>query len=215
MFFIITKLHSHATIFQHFLVLLLYKIYFVLDISIIKAAAKGEKKAEKQLFEHFYPYVMSIALRYMHQEAEAEECLNDTFYKFFKSLKKFNSKMDLKPWVRRITVNVCIDALRKRKNGYQTLEIDHNTMDKNIGDELIIPENIAVLPLIQQLPDAYRTVFNLYVFEDYKHREIAQILGISEGTSKSNYARAKTLIRKMIANNPNELKRILFHENRM
>lgn len=187
----------------------------MLDKTIIRGAAKGKKKDEKQLFEHYYPYVMSITLRYMQNEAEAEECLNDSFLKVFKSLKKYDSEQAFRPWLRRITVNTCIDALRKKKKDRLVLDIDQASPVSSDDREPLLDTDTATLPLIRQLPDAYRIVFNLYVFEDLKHREIAKMLGISEGTSKSNYARAKELIRKRLSNDPKELKRILFQEKQM
>lgn len=187
----------------------------MLDISVIQCAAKGKKEAEREIFEHFYPYVMSITLRYMKNEEEAEELLNDAFLKAFSSLNKFNIGLDFKPWLRRITVNTCIDALRKKKKDQLHLSLIGVEELAGMEENFDIPGEVPLLPMIRELPTAYRTVFNLYVFEDYKHREIAEMLGISEGTSKSNYARAKNLIRKQIDNEMQTMKKILFNENRM
>ncbi len=162
---------------------------------LIKRAGRGESKAQRELFALFYPYVLAIALRYMGGREEAEEALNDTFLKVFGKLKTFNKEYPMKAWIRKICVNTCIDRIRVIKKKPITVDLG-KAAELEAKGELEIFDDCSLLPAIQALPPRYRAVFNLYVFEEYKHREIAEELGISEGTSKSNYARAKQILRK-------------------
>lgn len=139
---------------------------------------------------------MAIALRYTSQTFDAEEVVNDAFLKVFQNLKAYNPTLSFKNWIAKITVNASIDYLRKKKKSLYFVEINDYT------SELVAPAesdfeldgNTPILPILQELSPQYRIVFNLYVFEDFKHQEIAKKLNISIGTSKSNYARAKKII---------------------
>ena len=139
----------------------------------------------------------------MRNEQDAEEVLNDTFIKVFAKIDQYNPEHPFNNWIAAIAVNSCIDHLRKLKNQIPLSDLqedyDHHVLEMH---NLAESDNERILPLIQELPPQYRLVFNLYVFEDYKHDEIAKKLGISVGTSKSNYSRAKKIIRDKIARNP-------------
>ena len=150
---------------------------------------------------------MSITLRYMSTREEAEEALNDSFLKVFTNLKKFNSNLPFTSWIRKITINTCIDKLRR---GIKLLTVHFNIeeIEQISVEDFEISSDEKILPILQELPPRYRLVFNLYVFEDYKHKEIAAKLKISEGTSKSNYARAKSLLKKKLGRNPKMLRMI-------
>lgn len=139
---------------------------------------------------------MAIALRYTQQPFDADEVTNDAFLRIFQNLDKFNEELSFKNWISRITVNASIDFLRKKKKNLYFLEInDHSAelaVEENFDFEL--DTETPILPILQELSPQYRLVFNMYVFEDYKHKEIAEKLNISIGTSKSNFARAKKII---------------------
>ena len=132
---------------------------------------------------------------------EAEEALNDSFLKVFSRLGQYNAAYSFKTWVRQITVNTCIDRLRKKRNLIPWLDLslflNHTPLiSEELPELLSNDDQTPVLPILQKLPPRYRAVFNLYVFEEFSHKEIAAKLSISEGTSKSNYARAKAILRK-------------------
>lgn len=139
---------------------------------------------------------MAIALRYTQQSFDAEEVVNDSFLRIFQNLDRYDDDLSFNNWISKITVNTSIDFLRKKKKNLYFLEInDHNLELVSDDDvECQLDDDTPILPILQELTPQYRIVFNLYVFEDYKHQEIADKLNISVGTSKSNYARAKKII---------------------
>ena len=165
---------------------------------IIEGCKVGKQSDQKRLFELYYAYGMSIALRYARNKRDAEEIMNDAFMKVFLKIETYDSKYEFKKWFRRILINVAIDYLRKYKLYQSEYDDSHILVQSttNVGLEDMLYEDL--LQTIQQLPDGYRNVFNLYAIDGYKHREIAEILKITIGTSKSNYARGKVILQKMI-----------------
>ena len=163
-------------------------------------ASKGDQRSQYVLFRQYYPYLMSIALRYTRNEADAEEVCNDSFLRIFNHLGQYDDAYPFTAWIGRITVNASIDFLRKKKNQLQFVEINDEVLHGEQEKTFEIDDNQQLLPILQDLSPQYRTVFNLYVFEDLKHQEIAKKLGISVGTSKSNYARAKAIIKDKLSN---------------
>jgi len=166
--------------------------------TLLREAQEGNLTAQRKLFEQYFGYVKSLTLRYMATVEEAEEMLNDVFLKFFDRLDQYNPSFPLKSWIRRITINTCIDRLRSLKKLPRLMDLDSLTEPSSAEDDFSLDGVDELLPLLQSLPPRYRLVFNLYVFEDYKHREIADMLNISEGTSKSNYARAKQILKRSL-----------------
>ncbi len=164
---------------------------------ILKGCRKRQRKSQKELYKMFYAYGMSITLRYSRSENEAISILNDAFMKVFDNIKSFDSNRPFKPWLRRIIINTAINQYHKNSSQFhQLVTIENGQEFKN---EEMITSNITykeIIRLIQNLPPAYRTVFNLFVIEGYKHKEIAGILGITTGTSKSNLFKAKKLLQK-------------------
>jgi RNA polymerase sigma factor (sigma-70 family) len=158
----------------------------------IEICKKGDKSAQKQLFERLYSAMFRICLRYVNQQAEAEDCLMRGFMKSFRNLDKFSYQLptDLYFWVRRIMINESLMALRKKNNFM--LSIEEDLTEEPAADPVLGSLEAAELAmLIAQLPAGYRTVFNLYVVEGYDHREIASLLGISESTSRTQLAKAR------------------------
>ena len=138
-----------------------------------------------------------VCLRYAYNEHEAEDLLQDSFIKAFNKIESYQNKGALGGWLRKLTLNTALEQYRKNKNINQTIEL--NEVNNSIEDEAI--ENLELEDLvkkIQQLPIGFRTVFNLYAVEGFNHREIGEMLNISDGTSKSQYSRARQLLRKMI-----------------
>ncbi len=153
--------------------------------------------AERKLFELYYGYVLSICRQYGKSKQEAEEMLNDAFYTVFRYLDRYDEQYDFKPWLRKVCVNSCLKYLKKHRIEFETEELTQRAESENVelADDI---DSEHIFKMINQLPRAYRIVFNLYVIEEYKHHEIAELLGISVGTSKSNLSRAKIKIEEII-----------------
>jgi len=165
----------------------------------------------------FYGKMKAVCMRYTRDSDQAMDVLQEGFLKVFNNLDKFTGVGTFEGWMRRIMVNLSIDRFRKLKHDFILLS-DQDTLERWEGDvneesdeldELeeiysITPEQ--VIDAMQQLTPAYRTVFNLYVYEDYTHQDIAEALGISVGTSKSNYAKAKKNMKKLLLKNLHQVK---------
>lgn len=165
---------------------------------LIKGCRRNDREAQKLLYKHYYAYGMSICLRYSKDRDEASTILNDGFMNVFQNIKKFSQERPFKPWLRRILINASINHFKRSLRRAKVTSLDH-------ADTLTIEEQSTsaigygeVIDMIQKLPLAYRTIFNLYVIEGYKHEEIAEMLGISIGTSKSNLFKAKNKLRKIL-----------------
>ena len=166
--------------------------------ALINGCKKGDRKAQKKLYMLLYPYTMSICLRYSGGEDEAKEILNDGFLKVFTKIDQHSPTQSFKAWVRRIMVNTAIDHYRKNNHFRHMLEItqaDSEFINPEVVDQFSVDE---ILKMVQKLPPAYQMIFNLFVVEGYNHREISEKLGISEGTSKSNLAKARMKLKKMM-----------------
>jgi RNA polymerase sigma factor (sigma-70 family) len=166
---------------------------------LIKDCQRGDPSAQRQLYKHFYAYGMNICLHYSKSRDEAQEILNDGFLKAFKKINSYQNKGSFKAWLRRILIHSAIDYFRKYHKQEAVLEIIHirEPSINNSGSHQL--ELDDVLKLVQQLPPAYRIVFNLHVVEGYTHWEIAQQLGITTGTSKSNLSKARMKLQKALA----------------
>ncbi|MEO6316161.1 MAG: sigma-70 family RNA polymerase sigma factor [Chitinophagaceae bacterium] len=167
---------------------------------LVKEAKQGSTAAQKCLFDQLSDKMLLLCRRYVKNREDAEELLLDGFYKFFKNLPSFNYQGDpaLYAWLKRIMVNECLMFLRK-KNAF-------SMVTESAGEEMALEEaalnNLSaaeIFNMIVQLPVGYRTVFNLYAVEGMTHGEIACALGISEGTSKSQLSKARSLLQKMLA----------------
>ena len=165
--------------------------------NLIKGCLKNDRKSQRNLYQHFYGYGLSICLRYSDDRNEAVELLNESFMKVFTNLKKFDLTKPFTPWLRKILVNTCINNFRKKKIEFvNVLEESHKSTDsEQILSGISYQE---ILEMIRKLSPAYRAVFNLYVIEGYKHEEISEMLNISIGTSKSNLAKAKKNMRRIL-----------------
>lgn len=166
--------------------------------ALIKACKKNDPKSQKALYRHFYNYGMTICSRYARDREEAKEIMNDGFVKIFTKLDQYSLAQSFKAWVSRIFVNTAIDHYRKYQSKPKTVDLIHAQHVE--ADNLILSHLSAgeLLQLVQKLSPAYRVVFNLYVVEGFKHHEIAERLGISSGTSKSNLAKARLKLKTMI-----------------
>jgi RNA polymerase sigma-70 factor (ECF subfamily) len=165
---------------------------------IVEGCLKGERRSQERLFTMFYGKMMAVSMRYIGDRDSAQEVLQVSFLKVFDKLEHFDFSGSLEGWMRRIVSNTAIDHLRKaKKNPF--LSDQDNDFKSMAEDPMQVQELLAHTQLkaelaqaaITKLSPAYRTVFNLYVIEERSHKEIAELLGISEGTSKSNLAKAK------------------------
>lgn len=175
----------------------------IIEDKSIDALITGENIDQYQLYKHFFPYAMKIAFRYCTDAGEAKLIVNDSFLKIFNKINSFDKSKELRPWIAKIIVNTAIDYYRKeaKRNKVSTLEDQYMISDLSVDSTFLenaVESLESVLPLIQKLSPQYRLVFNLYVFEDYSHKEISQALGIAIGTSKSNYSKAKAILKNII-----------------
>lgn len=172
---------------------------------LIKECKRGSAAAQKCLFDHFANPMMMVCCRYVKNAADAEEVLLDGFMKFFRSIDQFAYKGEaaLFGWLKKIMINECLMLLRKRNVFLITAEpsADQVQVCANVIDKLQADE---IFQLILRLPVGYRTVFNLFEIEGMGHKEIAALLNITEGTSKSQLSKAKHLLQKMLIQNNNE-----------
>ncbi len=169
---------------------------------ILQGCRRGNRNSQRMLYEYFYGYAMSICLRYSKCREEAVEILNDGFLKAYTRIGQYDASFPFKSWLRRILINAAIDYHRKTKA--LPLHLELTAASDLADDELPMPHlspEEDVLPILQKLSPAYRVVFNLYVMEGFKHEEIAELLGISVGTSRSNLVRAKESLRALMMKN--------------
>ena len=142
--------------------------------------------------------MLPVCYRYARDREEAEDMLQEGFLKVFRNLSRYQEQGNLGAWIRRVVVNACIDVIRREKHYRQQVEVPESVPDTFGADAVSQIEAGYLLDLIQQLPDGYRVVFNLYAIEGFSHAEIGERLSISESTSRSQYYRARTLLQEKI-----------------
>lgn len=165
---------------------------------ILTGCVKLHRPSQKLLYEEFYGYAMSICLRYADNRDEAAAILNDGFMKIFTNIRQFDLSKPLKPWLRKVMINTAINQYRQKQRAIEAEEMEkaeHQAEVESVISGISYQEIIAML---HQLPPAYRTVFNLYAIEGYKHEEIAKMLAITVGTSKSNLFKARECLKKIL-----------------
>ncbi|MCF8243539.1 MAG: sigma-70 family RNA polymerase sigma factor [Saprospiraceae bacterium] len=169
------------------------------DEDIIHGCRKGERKAQQALYEKYKPMLFSICLRYASGWHEAEDWLQDGLVRIFANLYQYQPTGAFGAWLRRVMVNSSLEQLRKRKRAFSTVEIGEVAVTFEADDNLFAKyREEALVRMLQQLPEGYRAVFNLYVMEEYSHHEIGEMLGIAESASRSQLSRAKAMLRKML-----------------
>ncbi len=164
---------------------------------IIRGCQRKEQRSQKLLYMQHYRKMYGVCLRYCDQEDDAMDILQEGFIKVFEKIGDYQHKGSLEGWIRKIMINQAIQLYRERSRYFMvSLEKAHEVgVNENIFDHL---SNEEILSQIQSLPAGYRTVFNLYAIEGYNHKEIAQMLGISPGTSKSQLSRARKILKGQI-----------------
>jgi RNA polymerase sigma-70 factor (ECF subfamily) len=167
---------------------------------IILGCLKEDRRAQEALYRQFAPKMYGVCLAYVKDRDIAKDVLHDGFIKVYRSFQRFDPERSIEAWIRTILVNTALDHLRKQ-NRIQMVEIDDNVQESHSEERSTLDrvQMADLMGIIDKLPSGARTIFNLYTLEGYNHREIADKLNISEGTSKSQYSRAKILLRDMIA----------------
>jgi RNA polymerase sigma-70 factor (ECF subfamily) len=169
------------------------------DLSKVIDGCRNElQSAQKQLFENYFGLAKRICLRYAGSREEVDEMVNDGFLKVFSKIKMYDSGHSFEAWFRTVLVRTCIDYYRKNHSKVHLVDIstapaiesNDNLVEKMSADE--------ILELVQKLPPSYRMVFSLYVVEGYSHAEIAEMLNINEGTSRSNLAKARGKLQEWV-----------------
>ena len=165
---------------------------------LITSCKEGKRTSQKELYKQFFSYAMNICLHYSRNREEAQEILNDGFLKVFQNLHQYRFQGAFKSWLRKIMVRTAIDYHRKYHKQEETLEIRHLN-EPSVGNPAEFRLDLdEVLAIIQQLPASYRMTYMLHVVEGYSHPEIAKRLGVSVGTSKSNLAKARKKLEKLL-----------------
>ena len=165
---------------------------------LINSCIAGSKAAQVELYRTYAPTMFAVCLRYANDHHSAQDFLQEGFIKVFQNIDRFKGTGSFEGWLKRIFINTAIEQLRKNKK-FAHADLDQEYQISN--NDLNALDNLAVedlLQLLKKLPEGYRTIFNLYVIEGYNHKEIADMLGISDGTSKSQLARARKTIQNLI-----------------
>lgn len=168
------------------------------ESDLLEGCRRADRKMQHELYKRYAPKMYGVCLRYAGNAEEAEDILQEGFIKVFNKINSFRGEGSFEGWVRRIFVNTAIEHFRKKTYLQPLTETEENTVE---GKYLSVLDNLAekdIIQLVQQLSPGYRTVFNMYVVEGYTHKQIAEILGISEGTSKSQLSRAKLILQDLV-----------------
>jgi len=166
---------------------------------IIEGCKKQDRKAQEQLYRNFYRAMMTLCLRYTKNEADAMEVLNTGFYKVYKHINRYDtSKASVYTWIRTIIINSCLDFIKAKGTNIRE-ELDQAAAVDLPPDVFIKMSATEILKLVRQLPPATQGVFNLYVMEGYTHKEIGELMGISDGTSKWHLSEARKILKQLIS----------------
>lgn len=173
----------------------------VLDSQLIDRCISGDRKAQYQLYQKYVGSIYHSVIRIVKQKTETEDVVQNSFIKIFRYLKNYNGEGNFEGWMKRIAINESLDVLRKKKKlkWVSMEEYPQNLMvppDETIQNEISMQ---SIHQAIKKLPDGCRIVFNLYLMEGYSHKEVAEILNISESTSKTQYKRAKSLLKTALS----------------
>jgi RNA polymerase sigma factor (sigma-70 family) len=167
------------------------------DEELVKGCIKGKRQHQDMLYARFAGKMMAVCLRYMKNEMDAEDVLQEGFMKIFDNINKFKFEGSLEGWMRRIVANTSINKLRKKDvlKGSDDADSKDVEWNDNILDKM---DSTKIFELIQNLADGYRVVFNMYVIEGYSHKEISEKLEIEEVSSRTQLAKARKILKKQI-----------------
>ncbi len=171
----------------------------ITEQTLIQGCIAGDRNAQTKLYSLYAARMLGVCLRYSKSREEAEEILHEGFLRVFRYIKNFKGTGSFEGWIKKIMVNCAL--LRYRNKSHQQFFASLDALPYDAVSDIDIVSNLdakELLSFVQALPAGYRLIFNLYVFEGYKHREIAEALGIAEGTSKSNLSDARALLQKAL-----------------
>ncbi len=170
------------------------------DEQLIRGCIEKNLNAQKQLYDRFARKMMGVCLRYAGSKEEAEDILQEGFIKVFEKIETYRGECELEGWIKTVMINMSLDHFRKNKKAKNNVELNEEigTMESNHYSTYDRLSEKELLETIQGLPPGFRTVFNLYAIEGYNHNEIGRMLQIEPGTSKSQYARARQHLQKII-----------------
>ncbi len=172
-------------------------------LKILDACKQNETSAQFELFKLLGPQMLATCRRYISSEDDARDAMQEGFVKVFTNIKKFRGDSNPKTWMTRIFINTSIDFYKKKaknKDLFRPLNVEIDTVDEIYEDNAFPCSADQILSVMDKMPEGYRAVFNMYCVDELTHRQIAKSLGISEGTSKSQYARAKKYIYTTLVN---------------
>lgn len=166
--------------------------------TIIEGCRRGERRFQRELVDRFSPRLYAIALRYMPDAAHAKDVLQDSLVKIFTRIEQYKGTGSFEGWMRQVLISTALSKLdrkwMRREVCTETMYLDSSVAPRAL-DHLSADD---ILACVSQLPEGYRQVFNLYAIEGYRHREVAQMMGITEATSRTHYARARALLREVL-----------------
>src|ERR1700748_3769543 len=167
--------------------------------SILKGCLKNDAMSQKELYNRYSPKMLAVCYRFAHNREDAEDMLQEGFIKVFSQIHTFQNKGAFEGWIRRIIVHTCINNLKKNKRFNESLDIVH-AHGVQVREESVTSrvQDKQIVECIRILPIGYRTVLNLYAIEGYSHKEIADMLDIEESTSRSQYTRAKQMLKEIL-----------------
>lgn len=169
------------------------------ELELVQFCIKQDRKAQKILYEQYHRKLFVVSMRYARSRADAEDILQDAFVKIFQNLTQFRGDCPLEAWLRRVVVNTALKFYSRKMHKLPPDDIENHHESISDSEFTLSQYNFQeLLTIIQQLPLRCQMVFNLYAIEGYQHNEIAEMLEISEGTSKSQYARAKQMLQKIL-----------------
>ena len=172
------------------------------EADIIEGCVSGKRDYQKALYDKYASKMFGLCMRYAPDYHTAEDLLQEGFVKIYYNVYKYNGSGSFEGWMKRVFINHAIEQLRKADRYFSADDISNIPESGSAGSEAIGKLNMDdLLKLVQSLPTGYRTVFNLYVMEGFAHKEIAEMLDITEGTSKSQLARAKAMLQKLVKHN--------------
>jgi len=182
----------------------LKKKYKDINYKLIAQCKKGSSKAQIEIYKLYSKAMFNTSLRIVKNEAEAEDLIQEAFLKAFKNIKKFSEEVSFGAWLKKIVVNISLDALKKRKIEFENID-EHNSIKYNENEKYNENGNLEVelevkkvKDAIMKLPDGYRIILTLYLLEGYDHNEISEIVGISASSSRSQLARAKVKLKDLL-----------------
>lgn len=168
------------------------------DKQLLQECLKGNQNAQARLYRQYVQAMFNLVVRMVPTRVEAEDIIQEVFVKVFQKLDTFKGEATLGAWIKRIAINTALGHLRKKgKINIVELETQREYIEE-VQEEPTNYDMKRIHHAIKQLPDGCRVIFNLYLLEGYRHQEIAQLLGVSESTSKTQYHRAKVLLRKIL-----------------